>query len=69
VFVKEENTIFTPLENVSNVISMENLVINELDRPILKRLHKIDINESPGPDGIHQRILYDVRDDIAGVLK
>jgi len=45
---------------------MENLVIRELD--ILKRLDKIDINKFPGPDGIHPRILYDVRDKIAGAL-
>jgi len=36
------------LENVSNIISMENLVKNEFD--ILKKLDKIDINKSPGPD-------------------
>jgi len=55
VFVKEENTNFTPLEHLSNVISMKKQVINELD--ILKRIDKIDINKSPGPDGIHPRIL------------
>jgi len=47
IFVKEENTNFTPLENVSIVIPMENLVINELD--IIKRLDKLDINKAPGP--------------------
>jgi len=66
VFVKEENTNFTPHENVKNVISMEKLVINELD--ILKRLDKIDNNKSPGPDGIHSRILYEER-HIADALK
>ena len=67
MFVKEENTNFTPLENVSNDISMENLVINELD--IIKRLDKIDVNKSPGPDGIHPRILHEARHEIAGALK
>jgi len=67
VFVKEENISFTPLENVTNVISLEKLVMNELD--ILKRLDKIDINKSPGPDGIHPRISYEVRHEIADVLK
>jgi len=56
VFIKEDNTNFTPLENVTNVISVKKLVKNELD--ILKRLDKIDINKSPGPDRIHPRILY-----------
>jgi len=46
---------------------MEKLVVSELD--ILKRLDKIDINKSPGPDGIHQRILYEVRHEIADALK
>ena len=55
MFVKEENTNFIHLDNISNVISMENLIINDFD--LLKRLHKIDFNKSPEPGGIHPRIL------------
>jgi len=67
VFVKEDNTNFTPLQNLSNVLSMGNLVIYELD--ILKNWDTTVINKSPGLDGIHPRILYEVRDEMAGVLK
>ena len=59
VFVKEENTNFIPLDNISNVICMENLIINDVD--VSERLDKIDINKSPGPDRIHPRILNEVR--------
>ena len=46
---------------------MENLIINDFDA--LKRLDKIDINTSPGPDGIHPRFQHEVRNEIASALK
>ena len=67
VFVKEGNTNFTHLDNIPNAIPMENLIINEID--VLKRLDKLDINKSPGLDGIHARILYEVRNEISNALK
>ena len=45
---------------------MENLTINDVD--VLKILDKIDTNISPGPDGIHPRIPYEVRNEIAMAL-
>lgn len=67
VFVKEDNTNFTQLDNIPAAIPMENLIINEID--VLKRLDKLDKNKSPGPDGIHPRILFEVRIEIAKALK
>ena len=46
---------------------MENLIINEIE--VLKRLDILDINKSPGPDGIRPRILYEVRIELANALK
>ena len=42
-------------------------IIYEID--VLKRLDKLDINKSPGPDGIHPRIPYEVRNEISNALK
>ena len=42
---------------------MDALVTSETD--ILNRLNKLDINKSPGPDGLHPRILFEVRNEIA----
>jgi len=67
MFVKEENVNFIPLDNILNIPSMDSLIINEVD--VLNRLDKININKSPGPDSIHPRILYEVRNEIATALK
>jgi hypothetical protein len=66
VFVKEENTNFSRLDNIPIATPMEHLIINEFE--VLKKLVKVDINKSPGPDGIHPRILYEVRTEIANAL-
>ena len=42
---------------------MDALVTSETD--ILNRLNKLDINKSLGPDGLHPRILFEVRNEIA----
>ena len=67
VFVREENTTVINLDNISNVISMENIIIDDVD--VLNRLDKIDVNKSPGSAGIHPRILYEVRNEKASALK
>jgi len=41
-------------------------IINEED--ILNKL-KSNISKSPGPDGLHPRILYAVRNEIVGALR
>jgi len=67
VFVKEDNTEFTHLNSIPNIPNMDILVIDEED--ILDRLSKININKSAGPDGLHPRILYEVRNEIVKALK
>ena len=42
---------------------MDALVTSETD--LLNRLNKLDINKSPGPDGLHPRILFEVRNETA----
>jgi len=46
---------------------MENLIINDVN--VIGRIIKIDINKSPGPDEIYPRILYEVRNEVASILK
>jgi len=58
VFVKEDNTEFTRLNHIPNIPNMDLPIINEED--ILNRLKIININKSPGPDGLHPRILFEV---------
>ena len=66
VFVKEDNTDFIPLNHIPNIPNVDLPIINEED--ILIRLNKINISKSPGPDGLHPRILYEVRNEIVGAL-
>ena len=43
--------------------------INICEEDILLRLSKLDISKSPGPDGLHPRLLYEIRTEIAYPLK
>jgi len=36
---------------------------------ILKMLEKLNVSKSPGPDGLHPRILYETRTKITNPLK
>ena len=45
------------------MLSMDLLVINKED--VLHRLNTIDIKKSLGSDGLHPRILYEARNEIA----
>jgi len=36
---------------------------------ILKMLDKLNVSKSPGPDGLHPRILYETRTNITSPLK
>ena len=39
------------------------------EEKILKMLEKLNVSKSPGPDGLHQRILYETRTKITNPLK
>jgi len=43
--------------------------INITEETILKKLKKIKINKSPGPDSIHPRVLREISDEICIPLK
>ena len=45
----------------------EHIDINE--QIILNKINKLDVTKSPGPDGLHPRILYELRNEIAIPLK
>ena len=42
------------------------LVFNE--QIILKKLNKLNISKSPGPDGIHPRVLFELRYELLELL-
>ena len=46
---------------------MDKLIIDE--DAILKKLVNLDIDKSAGPDQIHPRVLYELRNEIAFPLK
>ena len=66
VFVEEDNREFTQMNIMPNLPNMESIKVKEED--ILKRLLKLNINKSPGPDKLHPRILYEVRNEIVSAL-
>lgn len=68
VFVTEDN-LFND-EEVDNILDlpvMEELVIDE--KVIFDKLNKLNVNKSAGPDKIHPRILFELRNEIAYPLK
>ena len=67
VYIKEDNNNFNKLCNIDNQISMDQLVITYED--ILQKLSQINVNKSAGPDGLHPKILYEMRNEIALPLK
>jgi len=49
-------------EAISGIPNMDKLDIEE--DIILKKLLNINVNKSAGPDQIHQRVLYELRNEI-----
>jgi hypothetical protein len=50
--------LYPSLEGINISYNMGTLVIDE--EKVKKRLHKLNISKSPGPDGLHPRILHDL---------
>ena len=44
------------------------LVINITEEEVLKKLQKLKISKSPGPDGMHPRVLKEIRDSLVTPL-
>ena len=53
--------------SLSGIPNMDKLIIDE--DVILKKLLNLNINKSAGPDQIHPRVLYELRNEIAFPLK
>ena len=58
---------FDKLQDRPCETSMNNVKFSTAD--ILLRLNKLNVNKSSGPDGIHPRLLYEARNEIAYPLK
>jgi len=67
VFVEENTTVPVDLEVIPNTPVMQKLVIDE--NIILKKLDNLNTHKSSGPDELHPRVLYEVRNEIAFPLK
>ena len=63
VFTTEGDGECPMLEDITIDNHMLNLEIKETD--VEKRLHKLNISKSPGPDNIHPRILHDFCQELA----
>jgi hypothetical protein len=63
VFTKEPNTVYENIQIKDTNKTMAVILINEQSVKI--KLSKLKINTSPGPDKLHSRILYELRDEIA----
>jgi hypothetical protein len=58
-------------DNLPNVNRVTASVLEDLDitlEVVKKKLQNINVNKSPGPDGIHPRVLFELRENIAPPL-
>lgn len=71
------SSVFT-VENISSIPSPENLFESEIgnelsnviidERVVFNKLSELNINKSPGPDNIHPKLLYELREELAKPL-
>jgi hypothetical protein len=62
VFTTETTDNYPSLEDINISYNMGTLVIDE--EKVKKRLHELNISKSPGPDGLHPRILHDLYEEL-----
>jgi hypothetical protein len=62
VFTTETTDNYPSLEGINISYNMGTLVIDE--EKVKKRLHKLNLSKSPGPDGLHTRILHDLYEEL-----
>jgi len=67
VFTVDSQSVLPDVTNKSCSVSMEEIVINT--DTVLKKLNCINVNKSAGPDGIHPRILCEVKHQISDALR
>ena len=61
VFTTETKDKNPSLEGINISYNMGTLVIDE--EKVKKRLHELNISKSPGPDGLHPRILHELYEE------
>ena len=62
VFTTETKDKNPSLEGINISYNMGTLVIDE--EKVKKRLHELNISKSPGPDGLHPRIILDLYEEL-----
>lgn len=67
VFTVESNDNYPNLDDPDIEHTMPALIITE--EMVQKRLHELNISKSPGPDGIHPRILHDLSEVLCKPVK
>ena len=67
VFTDKTNTQAPVTYDIFSSTSITNIETDE--QIILNKLNKLDVSKSPGPDGLHSCILYELQNEIAFPLK
>jgi hypothetical protein len=66
LYTIESDNSFTKLSDAMPRNSMPRVIFSESE--VANKLHKLKVNKSPGPDKIHPRILYELKDEIVTPL-
>ena len=62
VFTEENTSIIPKLANIDNITYLETLTVTE--QKVKKLLAKLKTDKSPGPDGIHNKVIYEGREQL-----
>lgn len=67
--VEDVNNIPEPVKNFNSTLEMDKLNHIEIyEQDVRNKLESLKINKSPGPDGIHAKLLYELRDELVILL-
>ena len=67
MFVIEENQDIPDVSQIPNLSDIQDFIID--DKVILDKLTKLNINKSAGPDDLHPRVLFELRNEMAYLFK
>jgi hypothetical protein len=67
VFTKEDNEVIEDIKPHISINPMEEFIFNELE--IMFKLKMLKVDKSPGLDGLHPRVLREIREEISFALQ
>ena len=62
VFTEENTSIIPKLADIDNITYLETITVTE--QKVKKLLAKLKTDKSPGPDGIHNKVIYEAREQL-----